>query len=119
MNNKLQKIINKQDEEAERERVGKILTTAEKMEIALTTWHDHVVARDEISNFITIVGNQMYPMHPLENQVFLPFEEYNGDHSMNWIIVWNFVEKREIFRKNTRNVDLIDWVVKKPEDKTE
>jgi len=119
MNSKLQKLIDKKNEKNERKRVGKILSTAEKMEIAITTWHDHVVNRDEIANFITIVGNQMYPIHPLENQVLLPFEEYYGDHSMNWIIVWNFAEKREVFRKNIRNVDLIDWVVKNPEEKKE
>jgi hypothetical protein len=96
----------------ERIKVGNILSTAEKMEIALTTWHDHVIARDEIASFITIVGDKMYPMFPGENQVLLPFEEFNGDHSMNWILVWDFIEKKEIYRKNTKNVDLIDWVVK-------
>jgi len=102
---------------AERQKVGAILSSAEKMEIALTTWHDHVVARDEISSFITIIGDKMYPMFPQPNQVFLPFEEFNGDHSMNWILIWDFVEKKELFRKNTKNVDLIDWVKPIPTDK--
>jgi len=103
-------------EQKERERVGAILTTAEKMEIALTTWHDHVMARDEIASFITIIGDKMYPMFPGENQVLLPFEEYNGDHSMNWILIWDVKEKKEIFRKNIKNVDLIDWLVKKTKE---
>jgi hypothetical protein len=108
------KLEAKNDEHEERQKVGRILSTAEKMDIALTTWHDHVVARDEISSFITIIGDKMYPMFPGENQILLPFEEFNGDHAMNWIIIWNFEEKREVYRKNTKNVDLIDWLVKKP-----
>ena len=110
------KLEEKNADHEQKQKVGRILTTAEKTEIALTTWHDHVVARDEIASFITIIGDKMYPMFPGENQVLLPFEEFNGDHAMNWIIVWDFVEKREVYRKNTRQIDLIDWLVKKEKE---
>ena len=101
------------NEQKERERIGNLLSTAEKMKLALTTWHDHVMARDEIYCFITIIGTEMHTMFPSGNQIFLPFEEHNGDHAMNWILIWDTVEKLELYRKNTKNVDLVDWLVKK------
>jgi hypothetical protein len=117
MNKKLKDFIDKQAEKKERQRVWDILSTAEKKDVVLLTWHDHVMARDEIANFITIVGDKMYPVFPNESQVILPFDEYYGDHSENWIIIWDLVEEKELFRKNVKGVDLVDWVVKKPEEK--
>lgn len=116
-NQKFKKMIVKQDEKIKRQRVWDSLSTSEKMNIALLTWHDHVVARDEIASFTTIVGDKMYNVFPeSEDQVILPFEEFHGDHAMNWIIVWDLKEKKELFRKNTKQLDLVDWKVKKEKE---
>lgn len=113
-NQKLKKMIVKRDEKIQRQRVWDSLSTAEKMEIALPTWNNHVEARDEIASFTTIIGNNLAQVFPeTEDQVILPFAEYHGDHAMNWIIVWDIKQKIEILRKNTRFVDLIDWKIKK------
>jgi hypothetical protein len=108
-NSKLRKIVAKQGPTEQEKRVWDTLSTAEKKEHIMPNWNDHVEARDEIQSFITIVNNQMFPMFPDKNQVFLPFAEYHGDHAMNWIIIWDVVEKKEVFRKNIKQVDLIDW----------
>lgn len=115
-NPKLRKLVAKTDEKEKRQRAWDMLSTAEKMEVALKTWHDHVEARDEIASFTTIIGNQLAQVFPeSDSQVILPFEEFHGDHAMNWIVVWDLTEKKELFRKNTRSVDLVDW--KKKTDK--
>lgn len=116
-NPKLRKLVAKTNEREQKQRVWDSLSTAEKMEIAITTWHDHVEARNEIASFTTIIGNQLAQVFPeSDSQVILPFEEFHGDHAMNWIIVWDLKDKKELFRKSTKWVDLVDWK-KKPEVK--
>lgn len=102
-------ILNKESIAEERKRTYDMLSVAEKMEIALTTWHEHVTARDEINSYTTIINNQMYVTTPDDSHVLLPFAEYHGDHAMNWIITWDVKNNVEIFRKNIRMIDLIEW----------
>lgn len=109
-NPKFKKIVEKQADQDNRKQVSRALTESEKMAIALKTWHDHVIKRNEIASYTTIVGDKMLNIFPQENHVLLPFEEFHGDHAMNWIITWDTNEKRELFRKNTKQVDLIEWM---------
>lgn len=106
-------ILGKEAVADEKKRTYDMLSTAEKMEIALQVWNDHVVARDEINSYTAIVNNQMYVTTPDDSHVLLPFAEYYGDHAMNWIITWDVKNNVEVFRKNIRMIDLIDWK-KKP-----
>lgn len=87
-----------------------LLKNGEKATISLKTWNDHVMNQDTIKSFTTINGsNQILHIVPQKDEVFIPFSEYNGDHSMNWILCINMVTGDEIFRKNTRTADMIDW----------
>ena len=109
-NPKFRKIVEKQDEQINKQKISKALSASEKMAIVLETWHDHVIKRNEIASYTTIVGDKMLNIFPQENHVLLPFEEFHGDHAMNWILTWDLKEKRELFRKNTKQVDLIEWM---------
>jgi len=86
-----------------------LLKNGEKVEIALKTWNDHIMARHEIKSFTTLAEGKLFHVAPQEDQVFLPFSEYNGDHSNNWIIAIDMKTSEEFFRKNIRLVDMIDW----------
>lgn len=95
----------------QRREMGRRIERSEPPAKFIQTWDEHVKKRTLISNFTTIFDNKMFNFQPKENEVLIPFSEYNGDHSMNWIICWHELLKKEIYRKNIRTVDLIEWVV--------
>jgi hypothetical protein len=104
------------DEKKERERVSEAISKSEHPEHFLPTWHEHVVNRDEILSFTTIVDKTLYNIQAKSEETILPFEEYYGDHSMNWILIWNNKTLSEILRKNIRQVDMIQWKEKTKEN---
>lgn len=104
-------LIENQEKAAAKKEMGRRIEKSEPPEKFIQTWDEHVKKRTLISNFTTIFDNKMYNFQPKENEVLIPFSEYNGDHSMNWIICWHETLKKEIYRKNTRSVDLIEWIV--------
>ena len=107
--NKFQKIVDKQNEKIERKRVWDAISASEKAEVILQTWEDHTKNRDEIASFTTIVDKNIFNVFARENEVLLPFSEFRGDHADDWIICWNLIDKKEIFRKNIRQIDMIEW----------
>ncbi len=92
-----------------RQEVDLLLKTGEKKTIFINTWEDHVMNRDEILAFNTIVGEKLYHVKPKDEEIFLPFSEYMGDHTENWIIAIDIGTGKEFFRKNIKYVDMIDW----------
>jgi len=90
------------------------IKTAEKGKDIFTSWEQHMTDRDEIESFTTIVADKMYNIKAKEGETLLPFSEYHGDHTENWIILINNKTKKEILRKNTRTVDMINWKLSSP-----
>jgi len=103
MNPKVAKLEN----QAARKRVDEHLKKGEKIE--LKTWHNHVDQRNEIASFTSIAGDKLYFVEPRKDEIFLPFYEYHGDHSENWIIAVDVNTNVEIFRKSTKTVDMVNW----------
>ena len=81
---------------------------AQKVEDVVDNWQHHIEERHEINAFTTLAGNKLYHIVPQEGQTFLPFSEYHGDHTMNYIICID-KENNEVFRKNIKYADMIDW----------
>lgn len=77
----------------------------------IESWADHIEKRHLINNFTIVANEKLYNYLPEETNIFLPFSEYNGDHSMNWIICWNEEKKAEVFRQNIRLVNFIQWML--------
>jgi len=103
MNNK------KQPTKKEKIEMDKKIVNSEGKEQVLKTWQQHMMNRDEVASFTTIVGDKMYNVTSKETETLLPFSEYDGDHIENWIILIENETKREILRKNTRTTDMIEW----------
>lgn len=105
INSKLQKQV----DQAKRREVDQHIKNSDKKETFLKTWEDHVKNRNEIANFSTIAGDKIYYVTPQNNEIFLPFSEYYGDHSENWIIAVDIKTNTEVYRKNTKTVDMVTW----------
>lgn len=76
----------------------------------ITKWGEHVDKRHVIENFSTLTDGKLYIIRAEnEGEVLLPFQEYYGDHSMNYVILWDNKNKKEILRKNLRFVDMVTW----------
>lgn len=105
------KVLLQKEKNAEiKKEMGRRIGASEKPSQFIKTWDEHVKNRSPISNYTVIANDKMYNFTPKEGQIFLPFSEYNGDHSMNWVICWDEVNKVEVFRKNIRTVDMIEWL---------
>lgn len=87
----------------------KVLKNGDTKEVFMKNWHDHVMNRDEIESFTTVIGDKLYHVKPKEDEVFIPYTEYNGDHSMNWILSIQIDNSKELFRKSTKSVDMVYW----------
>lgn len=85
------------------------IKTGEKGDAIFTKWEQHMTNRQEIESFTTIIKDQLYNFAPKPNEAFLPFSEYYGDHAENWIIILDKTTNKELARKNTRTVDMINW----------
>ena len=113
-------LIKKEEERAEkkrkRETMNHALEHGEKVQDILPSWDNHIKAGHTIRNFTSIVNNQMYLMEPGKDHSFIPFSEYCGSYSLNWIIKWDNINKKEVFRKNVLYVDLIEWETNEPKN---
>lgn len=85
------------------------LKNGEPNTVFMKLWDQHVIDRDEIESFTTIVGDKLYHVKPKDDEIFMPFMEINGDHSMNWILSIHRKTGKELYRKNTRTVDMVNW----------
>ena len=94
---------------ADRARADEHIKNAEKKAVVLKNWHKHVEERHEIASYSTIIDDKLYLIEPQKDEVILPFTEYHGDHSENWIIIVNIKTNQEINRKNTKTVDMVYW----------
>lgn len=92
-----------------RKKVGEAIEKSESGEVIIKSWDDHIKAGDKIANFTSIVNNQMYFSEPKKDHSLIPFSEYYGSYQLNWIINWDNINKREVWRKNILYVDLIEW----------
>jgi len=86
-----------------------ILENGERKDVLIHTWNERIIDRNEIESFTTLVGDKLYHVTPNKNEVFLPYSEYHGDHAMNWIIAVDVRNNKEVFRKNLRLVDMVNW----------
>ena len=98
----------------ERTKVSKDIKNAEKGEQIFTKWDEHILARHEIESFTTIVKDQLMQIKARENEILMPFSEYFGDHSENWIVIINKKTNEELARKSTKTVDMINWKLSSP-----
>ncbi len=96
-------------------KVSEDIKNAEKGEQIFTKWGDHVLARHEIESFTTIVKDQLYQINAKKDEVLLPFSEYFGDHAENWIVILNKDTNKELARKSTKTVDMINWKLSSPQ----
>lgn len=81
---------------------------SEKLDIK--TFRQHVENQTVVDNFSLLVGKQLLVVRAEKpGEVLIPFQEHHGDHDMNYIILWDDVAKREIFRKNIRDIEMITW----------
>lgn len=85
------------------------LDNGEKKEVFIQTWHDHVKNKNTIKSMSTIIKDQLYYMKPGPNQIFVPFSEFHGDYDICWVLCIDVLTNKELFRKNIKTVDLIDW----------
>lgn len=89
--------------------VDKMIDNGVQKEIFLPKWHDHVLGRHVITSFSTIVGDKLYHVVARDKEIIMPFEEHFGDHIENWIIIVDTATNKEIWRKNVKTVDTIEW----------
>lgn len=85
------------------------LKNGEKKELFIHNWHEHVINRREVESFTTIVNDRLFHVAPKEDEILMPYIEINGDHNMCWILGINKATNEEIFRKNIRTVDMVNW----------
>lgn len=96
-------------EKEQRKHVDNAIKNSEDKDRIIKKWDDHIKSGDKLKNFTSIVNNQMYFSEAPKNHTFIPFSEYYGSYQLNWIINWDEIEKREVWRKNILYVDLIEW----------
>lgn len=103
------------DDKQTRIKVDTQLANGEKVEVFLNSWIQHIKDKKEVESFTTIVTNpntgqpQLFQMAPNKDQIFLPFSEFNGDHTDNWVLAVDKKTGEEVFRKNIKNIDLLTW----------
>jgi hypothetical protein len=90
-------------------KVDLLIKEGDKREIFIDTWVDHVNNRDIIKCYCTIIKDELKFFSSNNDGVFIPFSEFYGDHTENWIILIDLKTNKELFRKNIKNVDLIEW----------
>jgi len=113
--------LQKQIDSRQRQNVDNHIKDSEKKETfnEIKTWQQHVEDRHVIAVFSTIIGDKIYYVEPKGNEIFLPFSEYFGDHSENWIVAFDTKTNEEVYRKNTRTTDMITWKLSSPKTNTE
>lgn len=89
--------------------VTKMIDNGEPNEVFMTSWAKHVGQRHEIKSCSTIIGDKLYQITARPNEVILPYTEFFGDHSENWVVVIDKISNAELLRKNTKYVDMIEW----------
>ena len=106
--------MNEKPTRKQRIEMDRKIKTAEKGKDIFTSWEQHMINRDEIESFTTIVADKLYNIRAKEDETLLPFSEYHGDHSENWIVLINNKTNKEILRKSTKTVDMINWKLSSP-----
>lgn len=102
----------------EKTKMNQRIKTGEKGDTVFTNWDKHMINRQEIESFTTIIKDQLYNFIPKPDEIFLPFSEFYGDHAENWIIILDKTTNKELARKSTRTVDMINWKLSSSPTKT-
>jgi hypothetical protein len=89
-------------------RLKVFLENAEPKEVVIQNWSNHIKKGHTVKEYNVTINNQLMLVKPNKGQVFVPFSEFFGDHSENWIIALT-ENNEEMFRQNTKFVDRIDW----------
>lgn len=82
---------------------------AEEKDKWLKTWNEHATNKSMIVSFSTVIGDKLYLVNEEKDQQLVATAEYHGDHSENWIVGIHPDTGEELFRKNTKYVDMIHW----------
>jgi hypothetical protein len=90
-------------------KIDTILKNGERKELFIKTWHDHVMNKDTVLSFTTIVKDTLMVIEPREDEILVPFSELHGDYELGWIILLDVNTGDEIMRKSTKTVDAIHW----------